>query len=115
MSKGSRQRPTDKEKFDAAWDRIFKQNSVKSTSNQPTGEDHANVQRQEEERREVISFDDIVRAAAIMDSQALTGDFAVQCTDPGGIRSMVFLGTLEECTAVFNEMTKDGIDDTGGK
>jgi hypothetical protein len=53
MSKGSRQRPTDKEKFNAAWDRIFKQNSVKSTNNQSTGEDHANVQRQEEERREV--------------------------------------------------------------
>jgi hypothetical protein len=53
MSKGSRQRPVDKAKFDAAWDRIFKQNSVKSTNNQPTGEDHANVQRQEEERREV--------------------------------------------------------------
>jgi hypothetical protein len=54
MSKGSRQRPVDKAKFDAAWGRIFSQKSVKSTNNQPTGaNDNANVQRQEEERREV--------------------------------------------------------------
>jgi hypothetical protein len=73
------------------------------------------MHKQKEEGREVISFDDIVRAAAIMDSQALIGDFAVRCTDPSGTQSMVFLGTLEECTAVFNEMTKDGVDDEGSK
>ena len=53
MSKGSRQRPVDKAKFNESWDRIFSQKSVKSTDSKPAGEDHANVQRQEKEGREV--------------------------------------------------------------
>jgi uncharacterized protein with von Willebrand factor type A (vWA) domain len=55
MSKGSRQRPVDKAKFDAEFDRIFGKNTnsgVKSTNTQSGASNHADVQRQEKERRE---------------------------------------------------------------
>jgi hypothetical protein len=67
------------------------------------------VHRQEEkEGREMIDFDDILRAAAIMDGAALSGDYAVQCTDPSGMQSMVFVGTQDECEAFIDEVAKEG-------
>jgi hypothetical protein len=56
MSKGSRQRPVDKSRFDAEFDRIFGKTTnsgVKSTNTQSGAYNHADVQRQEKERREV--------------------------------------------------------------